>query len=124
MDLVVCGWRIRDDDGDDHHFDTSGEARGAAGLHAAAGRVLRTRQGDPVRLSGPGEARWDSDADILVVMPFQGRHLAKIREMRRRCQVQFPLDLLVRRPEEIEVRYRGGDPLVREAMDHGELLHG
>jgi hypothetical protein len=38
--------------------------------------------------------------------------------------VQFPLDLLVRRPEEIEVRFRGGDPLVREAMDHGELLHG
>jgi hypothetical protein len=44
--------------------------------------------------------------------------------MRRRCQVQFPLDLLVRRPEEIDVRYRGGDPLVREAMDNGELLHG
>lgn len=60
----------------------------------------------------------------LVVMPFEGRHLAKIREMRRLCQVRFPLDLLVRRPEEIEVRYRGGDPVVREALDHGELLHG
>jgi predicted nucleotidyltransferase len=55
-----------------------------------------------------GDARWDSDADILVVMPFEGRHLAKIREMRRLCQALFPLDLLVRRPEEIEVRYRGG----------------
>ncbi len=54
-----------------------------------------------------GEARWDSDADILVVLPFEGRHLAKIREMRRLCQALFPLDLLVRRPEEIEVRYRG-----------------
>lgn len=71
-----------------------------------------------------GEARWDSDADVLVVMPFEGRHLAKIREMRRLCQVRFPLDLLVRRPEEIEVRYRGGDPVVREALDHGEVLHG
>ena len=71
-----------------------------------------------------GEARWDSDADILVVMRFQGRHLAKIREMRRLCPVRFPLDLLVRRPEEVEVRYRGGDPVVREALDHGEVLHG
>ena len=71
-----------------------------------------------------GDARWDSDADILVVMPFEGRHLAKIREIRRICQVQFPLDLLVRRPEEIAIRYRGGDPVVREAIDHGEVLHG
>jgi predicted nucleotidyltransferase len=71
-----------------------------------------------------GDGRWDSDADILVVMPFEGRHLAKIREMRRLCPVRFPLDLLVRRPEEIEVRYRGGDPVVREALDHGEVLHG
>jgi len=71
-----------------------------------------------------GEGHWDSDADILVVMPFEGRHLAKIREMRRLCPVRFPLDLLVRRPEEVEVRYRGGDPVVREALDHGEVLHG
>jgi len=71
-----------------------------------------------------GEARWDSDADVLVVMPFEGRHLAKIREMRRLCPVRFPLDLLLRRPEEMEVRYRGGDPVVREALDHGEVLYG
>lgn len=71
-----------------------------------------------------GDARWDSDADILVVMPFEGRHLAKIREIRRICQVQFPLDLLVRRPKEMAMRYRGGDPVVREAIDHGEVLYG
>jgi hypothetical protein len=57
-------------------------------------------------------------------MPFEGRHLAKIREMRRLCPVLFPLYLLVRRPEEVEVRYRGWDLVVREALDHGEVLHG
>lgn len=56
------------------------------------------------------EGRWDSDADILVVMPFQGRHLA--------------LDLLVRRPDEVAERYLGGDPIIREALDHGTVLHG
>ena len=70
-----------------------------------------------------GEGRWDYGADILVVMPFEGRHLANIRELRLLYPVQFPLVLLVRRPEEVEVRYRGG-PVVREALDHGKVLAG
>ena len=41
-----------------------------------------------------GDGRWDSDADILVVMPFRGRHLAQIRAMRKACPASFPLDLL------------------------------
>lgn len=71
-----------------------------------------------------GNARWDSDADILVVMPYEGRPLAKIREIRRACRPQFPMDLLLWRPEDIEPRYRWGDPIIREALDHGEVLHG
>jgi predicted nucleotidyltransferase len=71
-----------------------------------------------------GEARWDSDADILVVMPYEGRPLAKIRDIRRACRPGFPMDLLIRRPEDIEPRYRWGDPIIREALDHGEVLHG
>jgi hypothetical protein len=31
---------------------------------------------------------------------------------------------LVRRPEEVAMRYLGGDPIVREALDHGEVLYG
>ena len=71
-----------------------------------------------------GEGRWDSDADILVVMPFQGRHLAQIRAIRKSCHAGFPLDLLVRRPDEIAERYLGGDPIICEALDHGTVLHG
>jgi len=71
-----------------------------------------------------GNARWDSDADILVVMPFEGRPLDTVKAMRRACEPRFPLDLHLRRPEEIAPRYRWGDPFIREALDHGELLHG
>ena len=71
-----------------------------------------------------GEGRWDSDADILVVMPFQGSHLAQIRAIRKSCHAGFPLDLLVRRPDEIAERYLGGDPIIREAIYHGTVLHG
>jgi predicted nucleotidyltransferase len=71
-----------------------------------------------------GEARWDSDADILVVMPYEGRPFAKSREIRRASKPGFRIDLLIRRPEDIEPRYRWGDPIIREALDHGEVLYG
>jgi uncharacterized protein len=71
-----------------------------------------------------GEARWDSDADLLVVMPFEGRHISKIREIRKICKAGFPLDLLLWRPEEAADRYQQGDPFLREAFDRGQILHG
>lgn len=71
-----------------------------------------------------GNARQDSDTDILVMMPFEGRPFAKSREIRRACKPGFRVDLLIRRPEDIEPRYGWGDPIIREALDHGEVLHG
>ena len=71
-----------------------------------------------------GEARWDSDADILVVMPFEGKPRDTVEALLAAGAADFPLDLHLRQPEEIASRYRWGDPYLREAMDHGELLHG
>jgi uncharacterized protein len=66
----------------------------------------------------------ESDADVLVVMPFEGRALDKILEIRNVCQPEFPLDMLLWRPEDIPRRYRWGDPFIRDALDHGVVLHG
>ncbi|MEB3155931.1 MAG: nucleotidyltransferase domain-containing protein [Cyanobacteriota bacterium] len=71
-----------------------------------------------------GEGRWDSDADILVVMPFEGQSRDTVKAMLDSCQPEFPLDLHLRRPAELAPRYRWGDPFIREALDHGERLHG
>ena len=71
-----------------------------------------------------GAGRWDSDADLMVVMPFEGSHLHKIREIRKTCQATFPLDLLLWRPEEAAARYQQGDPFLKEAFEHGQVLHG
>jgi HEPN domain len=71
-----------------------------------------------------GEARWDSDADVLVVMPFEGQPQDTVKGMRNTCEPAFPLDLHLRRPEEIAPRYRWGDPFIREALNHGVMLHG
>jgi hypothetical protein len=40
----------------------------------------------------------DSDADLLVVMPFAGRSLDTVKAMRSACEADFPLDLHLRRP--------------------------
>jgi hypothetical protein len=36
----------------------------------------------------------------------------------------FPVDLLLCRPEAVQQRYGWGDPFIREALDHGEVLYG
>jgi predicted nucleotidyltransferase len=71
-----------------------------------------------------GDSRVESDADFLVVMPYDGRPFAKSREIRRACRPGFKVDLLIWRPEDVESRYRWGDPIIREALDHGEVLYG
>ena len=63
-------------------------------LEAFTKRLVEQFSPEKVILFGSlarGAGRWDSDADILVVMAFEGRHLAKIREIRRACRSEFPL---------------------------------
>jgi len=51
--------------------------------------------GDPTR---------DSDVDILVVLPFQGKAVRKAIEIRDRVRSEMQLDLLVRTPEQLGER--------------------
>ena len=65
----------------------------------------------------------DSDVDLLVILPFEGRNLTKSLEILNHTNPQFPIDLLARTPEDTERRYREGDPLIRDALDHGKVLY-
>lgn len=65
----------------------------------------------------------DSDVDLLVVLTFEGKNLWKSLEILNRTNPRFPIDLLTRRPDDTERRYREGDPLIREALDHGKVLY-
>ncbi len=92
-------------------------------LQAFTQRLVKNLAPEQVILFGSqarGEARWDSDADILVVMPFEGRPQDIVKGMRNACEPAFSLDLHLRRPDEITPRYRLGDPFIREALNHLE----
>ena len=70
-----------------------------------------------------GEPGPDSDVDLLVILPFEGRNFWKSLEILNRVNPGFPLELLARRPQDTARRYAEGDPLIREALDRGKVLY-
>ena len=69
-----------------------------------------------------GQPTEDSDVDLLVVMSFEGKPFDKSLEILNHVDAQFPIDLLARRPDDTAKRYAEGDPLIRDALDHGRVI--
>jgi uncharacterized protein len=89
-------------------------------------RIAREFNPDKIVLFGSyayGTASEDSDVDLLVILPFDGRNLRKSLEILNRADPRFPVDLLARRPDDTARRYASGDPFIREALDHGVSLY-
>jgi len=89
-------------------------------------RIAREFRPDRVILFGSyaeGTARDDSDVDLLVIVPFEGRGFYKSLEILNHLDVRFPIDLVAHRPEDVQRRYAEGDPLIREALDRGRVLY-
>ena len=70
-----------------------------------------------------GEPTPDSDVDLLVVMPLEGRAMDKAVEISRRLEHRFPIDLLVRSPEELRQRLAWNDFFLREATEKGVVMY-
>lgn len=70
-----------------------------------------------------GTATEDSDVDLLVILPFEGKGFRKSLEILNTVDPQFSVDLIARRPDETSRRYVQGDPLIREALDRGSVLY-
>jgi uncharacterized protein len=89
-------------------------------------KIVREFQPERVILFGShayGNAGPDSDVDLLVILPFEGRNFWKSLEILNRAEPPFAIDLLARRPDDTARRYAEGDPLIREALDHGKVLY-
>jgi predicted nucleotidyltransferase len=70
-----------------------------------------------------GKPNADSDVDLLVVMPFEGRDSQKAIEIRTKIQTTVPLDLLVRTSEQIQTRIEMEDFFMREINEKGKVLY-
>ena len=67
----------------------------------------------------------DSDVDLLVVMKVpESETRQQAVEIRQRIPRRFPMDVLVRSPEEIAYRVSYNDWFLREIMEKGEVLYG
>jgi predicted nucleotidyltransferase len=89
-------------------------------------QIAREFQPERIILFGSyayGTPSADSDVDLLVVLPFDGTGFRKSLEILNRVNPRFPIDLLARRPDDTSRRYAEGDPLIREALDHGKVLY-
>lgn len=65
----------------------------------------------------------DSDVDLLVVMSHKGHPAVQAAEIRKCVRAGFPLDLVVRSPEEIQRRLTMGDFFISEIMEQGQPLY-
>lgn len=64
-----------------------------------------------------------SDVDLLVVMPFEGRATDQTVKISSRLEHRFPIDLMVRTPEEVRQRVVWNDWVMHEVTSKGEVLH-
>jgi len=70
-----------------------------------------------------GRASDDSDVDLLVVLPFEGKPVRKAIEIRNKINARVPLDLIVRTPEQLAQRLAQNDWFMREIVERGRTLY-
>src|SRR5262245_25542514 len=69
-----------------------------------------------------GTPHADSDVDILVVMPARHQHTQAAR-IRWEVPASFPMDLIVRTPENLRWRLQEGESFHTEIVTKGKVLY-
>lgn len=65
----------------------------------------------------------DSDVDLLVIVPFEGKSVSKSVEIRMKLRPKFPVDLLVRSPAMIHKRLEMGDGFIKGILEEGKVVY-
>jgi uncharacterized protein len=65
----------------------------------------------------------DSDVDLLVIMPTKKRGIQQALEIRQRVSCPFPLDLLVKTPEDVDHRLALQDSFLISILKEGKTLY-
>jgi predicted nucleotidyltransferase len=69
-----------------------------------------------------GKPHADSDVDILVVMPARNQ-IDQAAKIHTTLPPEFPLDLIVRTPHNMQWRLAEGDSFLREILTKGKVLY-
>jgi HEPN domain-containing protein/predicted nucleotidyltransferase len=98
-----------------------------ATLDAIVTRLVTGYDPDRVILYGShatGEARRDSDIDLLIVKDTDRRPLDRRLEVERLLADRaVPLDLVVYTPDELRWLFAAGSPFIEEVITHGRVLY-
>lgn len=71
-----------------------------------------------------GKPTIDSDVDLLVVMESNERPAKRAAEVYKAIRGKtFPMDILVRTPQELSHRLEIGDFFMREIVEHGKVMY-
>ena len=70
-----------------------------------------------------GRPNRDSDVDILVILPFEGKSVYQSVRMRLQRRPPFPVDLIVWTPKQVRDRLKMGDSFIREVLEEGKVLY-
>ena len=65
----------------------------------------------------------DSDVDLLVVLPFEGKSWRMAATIRHQLRSPFPVDLIARTPEQLQQRLQQGDTFLQEITHNGRVLY-
>lgn len=71
-----------------------------------------------------GQPASDSDVDLLIVMDSDERPATRVTRVSKLLRPRpFPMDILVRTPEEIQHRLEIGDYFIHEIVKRGKVLY-
>lgn len=70
-----------------------------------------------------GKPTADSDVDMLIIMPFKGKGAKMASKILIATDPPFPVDLLVRTPEQVQTRIALGDFFLREITQKGKVIY-
>jgi predicted nucleotidyltransferase len=70
-----------------------------------------------------GQPNKDSDVDLLFIINTQLSGLKRYCWISNNIKHEFPMDILVKTPQEVKKRIKMGDPFYREIINKGKVLY-
>jgi predicted nucleotidyltransferase len=95
-------------------------------IQALADSIIKQFKPERIILFGSyaaGTAGPDSDVDLLVVLPFEGKTWKMASTIRSHTRPSFPMDLLVRTPQQLRQRLSMNDVFLRDITQKGKTLY-